>query len=294
MINGEAAITAARLLADGTLGQFVDVFVAQPSLLSDVKFLELECNGSLIIGNTKESQNVTSITGSGNDAIFTCNNHGLLAGMYIFLSGTNSVPEINGSRFISSVTNNTFTINIGTPVLTSGTTGEFIPSLQRLEANDKGVELDITNIVADGSDALVFYNSNNLIGNGVNQAIPAIITGSNSTPSIDGIKTLLFVNNGVGRISGTTITTAGNSGKIYRIQDYLNLSTVAELNWGSDTSYATNQSIAISSSKIYSGTGAPSALAPNGSIYLRTDGDPSSTVYVRAGDQWRPLGAYEP
>jgi hypothetical protein len=43
-----------------------------------------------------------------------------------------------------------------------------------------------------------------------------------------------------------------------------------------------------------SGTGAPSASAPNGSIYLRTDGDPSSTVYVRAGNQWRPLGAYEP
>jgi hypothetical protein len=42
------------------------------------------------------------------------------------------------------------------------------------------------------------------------------------------------------------------------------------------------------------GTGVPSATAPNGSIYLRTDGDASSTVYVRAGDQWRPLGAYEP
>ena len=42
------------------------------------------------------------------------------------------------------------------------------------------------------------------------------------------------------------------------------------------------------------GSGAPTSTAPNGSIYLRTDGDPSSTVYVRAGDQWRPLGAYEP
>jgi hypothetical protein len=45
---------------------------------------------------------------------------------------------------------------------------------------------------------------------------------------------------------------------------------------------------------VLSGSGAPSASAPNGSIYLRTDGDASSTVYVRAGDQWRPLGAYEP
>jgi hypothetical protein len=46
--------------------------------------------------------------------------------------------------------------------------------------------------------------------------------------------------------------------------------------------------------RLTTGTGAPSATAPHGSIYLRTDGDPSSTVYVRAGDQWRPLGSYEP
>ena len=49
-----------------------------------------------------------------------------------------------------------------------------------------------------------------------------------------------------------------------------------------------------SNSLVSTGSGAPSATALNGSIYLRTDGDPSSTIYVRAGDEWRPLGAYEP
>jgi hypothetical protein len=64
--------------------------------------------------------------------------------------------------------------------------------------------------------------------------------------------------------------------------------------WWANNSLNIGGTIDSPSSRILTGTGAPSASAPNGSIYLRTDGDPSSTVYVRAGDQWRPLGAYEP
>lgn len=44
---------------------------------------------------------------------------------------------------------------------------------------------------------------------------------------------------------------------------------------------------------LLTGTGAPSASAPNGSLYLRTDGDASSTLYVRAGGTWKPLSSYE-
>jgi hypothetical protein len=43
---------------------------------------------------------------------------------------------------------------------------------------------------------------------------------------------------------------------------------------------------------VLSGSGAPSASAPNGSIYLRTDGDASTTLYVRAGGVWEPLVSY--
>lgn len=42
------------------------------------------------------------------------------------------------------------------------------------------------------------------------------------------------------------------------------------------------------------GSGAPTAFAPDGSIYLRTDGDASNTLYVRAANQWTPLASYEP
>jgi hypothetical protein len=69
-------------------------------------------------------------------------------------------------------------------------------------------------------------------------------------------------------------------------------------NVGSNKSVDTNLTITsldqYNLTNVLSGSGAPSATAPNGSIYLRTDGDASSTVYVRAGNVWRPLGAYEP
>ena len=37
------------------------------------------------------------------------------------------------------------------------------------------------------------------------------------------------------------------------------------------------------------GTGAPSHSAPNGSVYLRTDGTASTTLYVRAAGSWSAL-----
>ena len=40
---------------------------------------------------------------------------------------------------------------------------------------------------------------------------------------------------------------------------------------------------------ITSGTGAPSHTPPNGSIYLRTDGTASTTLYVRADGSWTAL-----
>jgi hypothetical protein len=45
---------------------------------------------------------------------------------------------------------------------------------------------------------------------------------------------------------------------------------------------------------IIAGPNAPTSTAPNGSMYLRTNGDASTTLYVRAGDAWKPLAAYEP
>lgn len=46
--------------------------------------------------------------------------------------------------------------------------------------------------------------------------------------------------------------------------------------------------------RILQGTGAPLMNVPDGSIYLRTDGAASNTLYVRSASQWIPLASYEP
>jgi hypothetical protein len=40
--------------------------------------------------------------------------------------------------------------------------------------------------------------------------------------------------------------------------------------------------------QMLSGSGVPTMTAPNGSVYLRTDGGPGSTFYVREGGFWVP------
>jgi hypothetical protein len=45
-------------------------------------------------------------------------------------------------------------------------------------------------------------------------------------------------------------------------------------------------------SAILSGAGAPTESATNGTLYVRTDGGPSTTLYVRAGGAWAPLASY--
>ena len=42
------------------------------------------------------------------------------------------------------------------------------------------------------------------------------------------------------------------------------------------------------SARILSGAGPPSAAAPDGSLYLRTDGGAGNTLYVREGGAWVP------
>ena len=57
------------------------------------------------------------------------------------------------------------------------------------------------------------------------------------------------------------------------------------------TNVGTTGGIELGSSgpTITSGSGAPSHTPPNGSIYLRTDGTASTTLYVRAGGSWTAL-----
>ena len=44
----------------------------------------------------------------------------------------------------------------------------------------------------------------------------------------------------------------------------------------------TGSSVSVGTATITSGAGAPTAVAPKGSLYLRTDGAASTTLYVNA------------
>jgi hypothetical protein len=52
----------------------------------------------------------------------------------------------------------------------------------------------------------------------------------------------------------------------------------------------TASTAASSTPTISSGSGAPTASEPNGSIYLRTDGAAATTIYVRAAGAWTANG----
>lgn len=44
---------------------------------------------------------------------------------------------------------------------------------------------------------------------------------------------------------------------------------------------------------VLTGAGEPTAAANNGTIYIRTDGGASTTLYVRAAGAWSPLASYQ-
>ena len=76
----------------------------------------------------------------------------------------------------------------------------------------------------------------------------------------------------------------------------LRVATAQEGDWWASKSLNMGGTIDTPASRILHGTGDPQTAAisaPNGSLYLRTDGDASTTLYVRAGGTWKPLSSYE-
>lgn len=73
----------------------------------------------------------------------------------------------------------------------------------------------------------------------------------------------------------------------------LRVETPNEGRWWTNKELAIGGTIDSPASRILHGTGVPSMSAPNGSLYLRTDGDASTTLYVQAGGAWKALSSYE-
>jgi hypothetical protein len=54
---------------------------------------------------------------------------------------------------------------------------------------------------------------------------------------------------------------------------------------------AATEATVATSPTVTSGSGAPSASEPNGSVYLRTNGAAANTLYMRIGGAWVTVGA---
>lgn len=81
---------------------------------------ELLGNGGLE-PSAQRSGTITNISVA-NPTVVTCANHGLSTGYTIVVSGSNSTPTINGSRVVTVIDENTFTVPVNVTVLgTAGT-----------------------------------------------------------------------------------------------------------------------------------------------------------------------------
>jgi hypothetical protein len=114
-------------------------------------------------------------------------------------------------------------------------------------------------------------------------------TKTNGTPWLaciraanNGGRNIYFENNSVFNAPTDCITSDGPVTIFDKNNQFLNLK--AKL--------SSDSSIKRLSANILQGTGAPSVPASNGSLYIRTDGDASTTLYVRANGAWEPLAAY--
>jgi hypothetical protein len=74
-----------------------------------------------------------------------------------------------------------------------------------------------------------------------------------------------------------------------RIMAGLRVATANTGDWWANNSLNIGGTIDSPSARILTGTDAPAADAPNGSIYLRTGGTADTTLYVRAGGAWTAL-----
>ena len=82
-----------------------------------------------------------------------------------------------------------------------------------------------------------------------------------------------------------------------RNQAGLRVATANEGQWWASKELSMGGTIDSPASRILHGTGDPQTAAisaPNGSLYLRTDGDASTTLYVRAGAAWKPMSSWNP
>jgi hypothetical protein len=284
-------ITKIRVVRDGSV-VFPEVYVNNWTfydIQSAVQASVESADGSGLLSNPTSYKPISSIVADGTDALVTSNGHGLLDGEAIFISESNSTPSINGTRQVTSVTPNTFKIS-GITITGSGTAGEFMSNKR-----NGAKPINITAIIQSGPNVSIAHDG--FVSHGENPGLfqQVWIYGSNSVPSLNGLRSPINITGGAFDVAGITLTSAGTQGTFIMLQDYaFNATVAAEIDLTQSADIYIAKNIGLGSARLITGTGAELATtaAPDGSIFLRTDGDPSTTLYVRSGSNWNPLASY--
>lgn len=280
-------ITKIRLLKEGLIN-FVEVYVADYTFFDTNTAIQCSVvseDGRGPLTTPTSHSAITSIVADGTDALITSNNHGLRSGEYVFISDSNSTPSINGNRQIVAATQNTFKI-VGITVSSSGNTGQFISSVR-----SPIKPINITSISQKNSDVTITHDAWSFVGEDPANGQAVYIAGTNSNPSLDGQRTVANTGSGRFDVTGITLTQAGTTaGTFIRLQDYAtSLSVSAELSADKLNDLQVNKALGIGASSVISGSSVPSISAPDGSLYLRTDGAADTTLYVRSSGAWTAL-----
>lgn len=145
-------------------------------------------NLSLLSTTQLKSYRTGSITSNtlANPTVITSANHGLTTGRTITISGSNSTPTINGSRVVTVISTNTFSVPVNVTV--AGTAGSW--------ATTDHSQLTITDGTTTNSYRFTTTNTTGNITNGSDVVI--------NIPSTAGISTGLSVS-GAGLSEGSTV-----------------------------------------------------------------------------------------
>ena len=141
---------------------------------------------------TNYSASIADLSGTitaisiGEPTTITSVGHGLITGRNVLISGSNSVPSINGSYVVTVIDANNFTIDPGFIVTTPGTTGTFETQTQNFDDLLTSYN-EIISLL--NTDSVVNFSTYPLATSGVNEEI--LITGVNVNTNTITVSTVL-------------------------------------------------------------------------------------------------------
>jgi hypothetical protein len=281
------SISKIRVLKDGSI-IWIEVYVPDHAYFATASATQCRVyseEASGLLSNPVSYTAISSIVADGADALVTANGHGLKTGEWVYINDSNSTPAINGNRRVASATTNTFKI-AGISISSSGSAGEVITS-----SRNNNRMINITSIIQKGSAVTITHDGDPIRGENPANGFNVHIQGSDSVPSLDGARVVTNSSNFRFDVAGITLTQAGTqAGAFFREQDYsTNASVVAQIDINNTSDLYALKNISVGSAQILSGTNAPTSSAPDGSIYLRTNGDSSTTIYVRSASTWTAI-----